>query len=62
MALFQSTEDNQQFRIILDDAFYVPFGMGFWSGEVELEEGVYRFVFPKIERDFSKGSFGIITC
>lgn len=40
----------------------MPFGVGFWSGELELEEGTYRFVFPKIEKDFSRGTFGMIIC
>ena len=43
-----------------DDAFYVPFGVGFWTQSMDLEEGTYRFVFPKMDKGFSKGTFGII--
>jgi hypothetical protein len=38
------------YKIILDDAFYVPFGFGYWSKIFTLEKGIYRFVFPKMEK------------
>lgn len=62
MVVLKRSEDSKQFKIILDDAFYVPFGIGFWTGEISMENGNYRFVFPKIDQDFSKGTFGIINC
>lgn len=62
MAVFKASDNKKQFKIIIDDAYYVPFGVGFWSAEIGLEEGSYRFVFPKMDKGFSKGSFGIIKC
>jgi hypothetical protein len=55
MSIFEA--ENGKYKIILDDAFYVPFGMGFWSDAYELEEANYRFVFPKLEKDNSIGTF-----
>ena len=46
MGIFQ--KNNNHFKIILDDAYYVPYGIGFWSKELFLESGTYRFVFPKL--------------
>jgi hypothetical protein len=60
MAMFVTTEDKKSFKIIIDDALYVPFGVGFWTASIELEEGMYRFVFPNMDKGFSKGLFGII--
>jgi hypothetical protein len=44
---------------VLDDAFYVPFGFGFWTKVMELEEGEYRFVFPRMEKEGGTGEFCI---
>lgn len=38
------------YKIVHDDAFYVPFGFGFWTKILKLEKGKYRFVFPKMEK------------
>jgi hypothetical protein len=34
--------------------------VGFWTTSISLEEGTYRFVLPKMDKGFSKGTFGII--
>lgn len=36
MAIFLASEDKKSFKIIADDAFYVPFGVGFWTCSIEL--------------------------
>ncbi len=41
-------EASASFKIVVDDAFYVPFGFGFWTKVMEFEEGEYRFVFPRM--------------
>lgn len=61
MAIFEISPDSKSFRIVLDDAYYVPFGIGFWSQPLTLEQARYRFVLPKMEKDFSKGTFSIMN-
>ena len=48
LAIFGVSEDGKKFKIILDDSFYVPFGLGFWSQPVSLQKGKYRIVMPKM--------------
>jgi hypothetical protein len=31
MVVFQFSEDKTFVRIVIDDAYYVPFGLGFWT-------------------------------
>lgn len=62
MVILQIHPDGLKYKIVLDDAFYVPFGVGYWTSEMEVQEGEYRFIFPKMAKDFSLGSFGIVGC
>lgn len=62
MSVLKISDDHSEYQIIIDDAFYVPFGIGFWTSEIELEEGEYRFVLPKMDKTFAKGTFGIVQC
>ena len=57
--LLQKSEDGSKFKIILDDTFYVPFGMGFWSQQVRLSRGWYRLVMPRVEQMDSMGKVRI---
>lgn len=43
----------------MDDAFYVPFGFGFWSKQMFVESANYRFVFPKMEKEIGNGTFAV---
>jgi hypothetical protein len=53
----KANESFWSFKIVLDDAFYVPFGFGFWTKAIEFEEGEYRFVFPRMEKESGLGVF-----
>lgn len=62
MGIFLADNNKKLYKIIQDDAFYVPFGIGFWSAQMDLEEGCYKFVFPRMDKEFAQGNFGIIKC
>jgi len=36
MGIFLASEDKKAFKIIVDDAYYVPFGVGFWTTSIYL--------------------------
>lgn len=62
MSVLEVSSDKKAYKIVIDDAYYVPFGIGFWTQEIELEGGTYRFIFPKMEKSFAVGTFGIVKC
>lgn len=58
LGIFELTANKDQAKIILDDYEYVPYGIGFWTAAIQLE-GLYRFVFSKIEKTPDEGVFRI---
>lgn len=31
MSVLEASSDKKEYKIIVDDAYYVPFGIGFWT-------------------------------
>ena len=49
LGVFEISESqDSSFKIVFDDTFYVPFGIGFWTQPVHLKKGKYRVVMPKM--------------
>lgn len=59
IAILKLSDNEKGYKIILDDAFYVPIGYGFWTDEMSLEDGKYTIVCPRINKEIGRGTMRI---
>lgn len=55
LAVLRLSDNTKGYKIILDDAYYVPLGFGFWTECVSLEAGTYTIVCPRINKEVGRG-------
>ena len=59
LAILRLSDNEKGYKIILDDAFYVPIGYGYWSEELPLEEGRYTIVCPRLKHEVGRGTLSV---
>lgn len=59
IAVLRLSDNDKGYKIILDDAFYVPIGYGFWSEELQLDEGRYTVICPRLNKEVGRGTLSI---